>query len=74
MSKAIGIHIPPWLGPLLGEREMVILQAPDCRPMQCLPEMFEETEQRLPPGQQHLVSKSLKAYFTIDARQQKIIG
>ncbi len=68
------VYVPGWLERLVGVREREILCAADCKPMQCLPEAFQAEEERLPPGQQYLVSQSLNAYFVIDAKLQRIIG
>lgn len=70
----MSLYVPPWLQERMGHRERQIAEAPDAKVMQCLPEWAELEEIRLPPGQQYIVSKSLNAWFQIDARSQTIIN
>lgn len=68
------LYTPPWLIPLLGEREKRILLAKDCKSMQCLPESIQTEEERLPSHQQYIVSIEQNDYFMIDGNKQMIIS
>ena len=70
----MSLYIPPWLDTLMGVRERLIAEAPDAKPMQCLPEALEPEEIRLPPGQQYIVSLQRREWFHIDARRRAIVG
>jgi hypothetical protein len=69
----INIYIPPWLLPLMAERELLIVSDP--KPTCCNlvdPNDFD-CKEFLPPHQLHVLD-SKSNYFTIDSKRKMIIG